>query len=141
MWELKFDDGADVELGSQILDDKGRPGIVSTVKFFKSGAILVGCENGLQVKRDKGDLRPIRKPDSMEKLLRDISFCIKHDYSSFYAPCMYFTGVDCTSAKCENCRATKIHVVFKRGEDEISGSCVQKMLADIKDRIAMHILA
>ena len=141
MWELKFDDGTNVELGSKILDDKGRPGTVATVKFFKSGAILVGCDNGLQVKRDKGDLRPIRKPDSMEKLLGDINSCTTCGFADLYVPCIYFHGNYDNDLKCSDCRATKIDIRFKKDEDEISGSCNQKMLADIKNRIAMYILA
>lgn len=140
MWELKFDDGTDVELGSQILDDKGRPGIVSTVKFFKSGAILVGCENGLQVKRDKGDLRPIRKPDSMEKLLSDLDFCTVHDGKSGYSPCFYFNNVT-SKLECAKCRANDIKLFIKSDKGDIDATCIQKMFWDIKNRIAMYILA
>ena len=135
MWELKFDDGTNVELGSKILDDKGRPGTVATVKFFKSGAILVGCDNGLQVKRDKGDLRPIRKPDLLANLLSDIDFCTTRGFLKFAAPCIYFNGNYDNNLDCSDCRAAKINLLFTERGIAVDGSCVQKMLVDIKNRI------
>ena len=135
MWELKFDDGTNVELGSKILDDKGRPGTVATVKFFKSGAILVGCDNGLQVKRDKGDLRPIRKPDLLANLLSDIDFCITRGFLKLATPCIYFNGNYDNDLNCSDCRAAKINLLFMECGIAVDGSCVQKMLVDIKNRI------